>query len=133
MNSFSGHITDIKTNGTMSIVCVEVDNGEELMSVVIDSPESAPYLKKGKKVNVLFKEMEVAVTTQKELNISIENRISGVVASVEMGLLLSRLILETNIGEVIAIISTKSLKQMELVERIEVVIMVKLNEIILAP
>lgn len=133
MNSFFGHIIDVTTNGTMSIVCVEVDGGEELTSVVIDTSETAPYLKRGKKVNVMFKEMEVVVSTQKELAISIDNRISGVIANMEIGALLSRLILETNIGEVIAIISTMSLKQMGLVEKMNVKIMVKLNEIILAP
>lgn len=133
MNSFSGHITDVKTNGTMSLVCVGMDSGEELMSVVIDTPETAPYLEKGKKVNVLFKEMEVALSPQKELDISIENKFSGVITNIEIGILLSRLVLKTNIGEVTAIISTLSLKQMGLVEQMTVLIMVKLNEIILAP
>jgi molybdopterin-binding protein len=133
MNSFSGHIADVKTHGTMSVVCVQMDSGDTLMSVVIDTPETAPYLEKGKKVNVLFKEMEVAVTTQKELDISIENKISGVIANMETGVLLSRLILETNMGEVTAIISTMSLRQLGLVEKMKVLIMVKFNEIILAP
>ena len=133
MNSFPGHIKEVKTNGTMSIVSVEVESGEELMSVVIDTPDTSSYLKKGNKVNVLFKEMEVAVTTQKELDISIENRIAGSISSMEEGVLLSRLVLETKMGEVIAIISTKSVRQMGLVEKMNVMIMVKLNEIILAP
>ena len=133
MNSFPGNITDIKTNGAMSIVFVTMDSGEELVSVVIDTPESAPYLKSGNKVNVLFKETEVAVSTQKELNISIENRISGNITHIEVGVLLSRLILETRIGEVIALISTMSVRQMGLVEKTNVMILVKLNEIILAP
>tara|TARA_R110002049_G_C8960690_1_gene546650 strand:- start:435 stop:836 length:402 start_codon:yes stop_codon:yes gene_type:complete len=133
MNSFPGHITEVKTNGAMSIVCVEVESGEEFMSVVIDTPESAPYMKKGNKVNVLFKEMEVSVTTQNELDISIENRITGNITRMEEGVLLSRLVLETTIGEVIAIISTMSVRQMGLVEKMNIMIMVKLNEIILAP
>jgi molybdopterin-binding protein len=133
MNSFSGHIADVKTHGTMSVVCVQMDSGDTLMSVVIDTPETAPYLEKGKKVNVLFKEMEVAISRQKELDISIENRISGVIANMETGILLSRLILETKMGEVTAIISTMSLRQLGLVEKMKVLIMVKLNEIILAP
>ncbi|SMG07626.1 hypothetical protein SAMN03080602_00260 [Arenibacter troitsensis] len=117
----------------MSIVFVTTDSGEELMSVVIDTPESAPYLKSGNKVNVLFKETEVAVSSQKELNISLENRIAGIITHIEVGVLLSRLMLETKIGEVIAIISTMSVGQMGLVEKMNVMIMVKLNEIILAP
>lgn len=117
----------------MSIVFVTMDSGEELVSVVIDTPESAPYLKSGNKVNVLFKETEVAVSTQKELDISIENRIAGNITHIEVGVLLSRLILETRIGEVIALISTMSVRQMGLVEKTNVMILVKLNEIILAP
>tara|TARA_R100001369_G_scaffold28595_3_gene51391 strand:- start:4455 stop:4856 length:402 start_codon:yes stop_codon:yes gene_type:complete len=133
MNSFPAHIKEVKTNGAMSIVFVTMDSGEELVSVVIDTPESAPYLKSGNKVNVLFKETEVAVSTQKELNISIENRIAGNITHIEVGVLLSRLILETRIGEVIALISTMSVRQMGLVEKTNVMILVKLNEIILAP
>ncbi|MDO6605250.1 TOBE domain-containing protein [Arenibacter palladensis] len=133
MNSFPAHIKEVKTNGAMSIVFVAMDSGEELVSVVIDTPESAPYLKSGNKVNVLFKETEVAVSTQKELNISIENRIAGNITHIEVGVLLSRLILETRIGEVIALISTMSVRQMGLVEKTNVMILVKLNEIILAP
>ena len=133
MNSFPAHIKEVKTNGAMSIVFVAMDSGEELVSVVIDTPESAPYLKSGNKVNVLFKETEVAVSTQKELNISIENRIAGNITHIEVGVLLSRLILETRIGEVIALISTMSVRQMGLVEKTNVMILIKLNEIILAP
>ncbi len=133
MNSFPGHITDIKTYGNMSIVYVEVENQIELISVVIDTPQTSPYLTKGHKVNVLFKEMEVAISTQKELDVSIENKISGSIANIEIGALMSRLILETNFGEVVAIISTMSVKQLGLVVKMKVKIMVKLNEIILAP
>jgi len=133
MNSFPGHITDIKTYGNMSIVYVEVDNQIELISVVIDTPQTASYLIKGNKVNVLFKEMEVAISTQKGLDVSIENKIPGIITNIEIGVLMSRLILETSIGEVVAIISSLSVKQLGLVDKMKVKIMVKLNEIILAP
>ncbi|WP_222942327.1 TOBE domain-containing protein [Arenibacter arenosicollis] len=117
----------------MSIVYVEVDNQIELISVVIDTPQTASYLIKGNKVNVLFKEMEVAISTQKELDVSIENKIPGIITNIEIGVLMSRLILETSIGEVVAIISSLSVKQLGLVDKMKVKIMVKLNEIILAP
>lgn len=133
MNSFLGHITDIETNGNMSIVYVEVNKGVELMSIVIDTPQTATYLTKGNKVNVLFKEMEVAISTQKELGISIENKIFGIISDMEIGVLMSRLIVDTNLGEVVAIISSRSVKDLELVKSMKVTIMVKLNEIILAP
>ncbi|MEZ4968795.1 MAG: TOBE domain-containing protein [Flavobacteriaceae bacterium] len=132
MNSFSAHITEVTTNGAISIVGVRMHSGEKLMSIVIDTPQSAPYLKKGNMVNVLFKEMEVTVSTHLELDISIENRIAGKIAYMETGVLLSRLTLETTLGEIIAIISTMSVVQMGLDKGMKVMIMVKLNEIILA-
>ena len=133
MNSFPGHITDIKTYGNMSVVYVEVENQIQLISIIIDIPETAPYLTKGNKVNVLFKEMEVAISTQMELNISIENKISGIIYDMEVGELMSRLIVETNFGEVVAVISSNSANQLGLVKKMKVKIMVKMNEIILAP
>lgn len=133
MNSFLGHITDIETYGNMSIVYVGVEDQVELMSIVIDTPETAPYLKKGNRVNVLFKEMEVAIATQKGLDISIENKISGIISNLEMGILMSRLVVETNMGKVIAMISSKSLRELGLFENMKVTVMVKLNELILAP
>ena len=117
----------------MSIVYVEVDKGVELMSIVIDTPQTATYLTKGNKVNVLFKEIEVAISTQTELRISIENKIFGIISDMEIGVLMSRLIVDTNLGEVVAIISSRSVKDLELVKSMKVTIMVKLNEIILAP
>ncbi|PXX28964.1 molybdopterin-binding protein [Arenibacter sp. ARW7G5Y1] len=117
----------------MSVVSVQVDGNVEFISVLLDTPESAPYLKKDRSVKVLFKEMEVAVTTQKDLDISIENRIAGKIVDVEKGVLLSRLTIETKIGQIIAILSTLSAGQMGLAEKMNVMIMVKMNEIILAP
>ena len=133
MNSFHGHIRDIKTYGNMSVVYVEVENQIQLISIIIDTPETAPYLTKGNKVNVLFKEMEVAISTQMELGISIENKISGIISDMEVGELMSRLIVETNFGEVVAVISSTSANQLGLVKKMKVKIMVKMNEIILAP
>jgi molybdopterin-binding protein len=46
---------------------------------------------------------------------------------------MGRLTMETKLGEVIAIISSKSVGQMGLSKGMNVVIMFKLNEIILAP
>ncbi|MCM4151592.1 tobe domain protein [Arenibacter sp. N53] len=133
MNSFPGQITDIETYGDMSIVHVEVANQIELISIVLDTPQTVPYLIKGNRVNVLFKEMEVTISTQNELDISIENRISGIITNIEIGALMCRLTLETNFGEVVAIISSMSAKHLGLTENMKVKIMVKLNEVILAP
>lgn len=117
----------------MSIVSVRIDGKVTFRGVLLDTPESAPYLKRDHMVHVLFKEMEIAVTTRADLEISIENRMAGKIAEVETGVLMSRLTIETKIGRVIAILSTLSVDGMGLAEEMNVMIMVKMNEIILAP
>ncbi|RTE53656.1 tobe domain protein [Arenibacter aquaticus] len=135
MNSFPGSIVDIQTSGSISIVGVRVGGCADFFSVVIDTPETAPYLVVGRQVQLLFKETEVVLATDKEgvSNISIENRILGTILIIKRGVLLSRLVLSTQLGEVVAILSEKSVAQLGLKENMEVAVLIKLNEIILAP
>jgi len=134
MNSFSGSIVNIQTSGSISIVGVRVGGDADFFSVVIDTPETAPYLVVGRQVQLLFKETEVVLATETgAINISIENKILGTILAIERGVLLSRVVLSTQLGEVVALLSEKSVAQLGLKEAMEVAILIKLNEIILAP
>ena len=134
MNSFLGSIVNIRTSGSISIVGVRVGGDTDFFSVVIDTPETAPYLVVGRQVQLLFKEAEVVLTTDTAaINISIENKIFGTILAMERGVLLSRVVLSTQLGEVVALLSEKSVAQLGLKEAMEVAILIKLNEIILAP
>lgn len=134
MNSFPGSIVDIQTSGSISIVGVRVGGYTDFYSVIIDTPETAPYLVKGRQVQVLFKETEVVLATEEGgNNISIENKIWGTIVTIERGVLLCRLVLSTPLGEVLALLSEKSVAQLGLKENMKVAILIKLNEIILAP
>lgn len=133
MNNFQGHILEIKSSGNISMVSVMVANKFQLISVVIDTPKTANYLSEGNPINVLFKETEVIICTVNTLNISIENRFPGVISDLERGILLSRLVLDTDLGPVVAVISTQSVNELELIVNMKVMIMVKMNEIILGP
>ncbi len=134
MNSFSGSIVDIQTSGSISIVGVRVGGYADFFSVVIDTPETATYLVVGRQVQLLFKETEVVLATDTgAINISIENKVLGTILTIERGVLLSRVVLSTHLGEVVALLSEKSVAQLGLKEAMEVAILIKLNEIILAP
>ncbi len=134
MNSFPGSIVDIQTSGSISIVGVRVGGYTDFYSIIIDTPQTAPYLVKGGQVQVLFKETEVVLATEEGgNNISIENKFWGTIATIESGVLLCRLVLSTPLGEVVALLSEKSVAQLGLKENMKVAILIKLNEIILAP
>ncbi|HMB62964.1 MAG TPA: TOBE domain-containing protein [Eudoraea sp.] len=132
MNRVRGHIADIKVNGSLSLVAVDIDAKVVLKSIVIETPETVSYLTIGNKVEVLFKETEVVIGTQADHAISLQNRIHGTITKIERGELISRVVLDTHVGELVSIISTDAVDSLGLKERSMVIAMIKLNEIMLA-
>ena len=132
MNSFKGDIVNVETSGGLSLVSVKVHEDITLKSIVIETPETAPHLKIGNELNVLFKETEVVIGTQENHSISLQNRIAGTVSSIEKGTLISKVVLSSAIGDVTAIISSNAVHTLQLKEQSQIVAMVKLNEIMLS-
>lgn len=131
MNSFNGNIKTIQVNGNLSLVLVEVTPKLQLKAIVIDTPETAAYLQSEAPVAVLFKETEVIIATAEVPQISLQNRIPASIVSVEKGVLLTKLKLQSDAGVLIAIISTDSASHLELQEGKKVIAMIKLNEVML--
>ena len=132
MNSINGHIEDIEVSGNLSVVTVTVNNEVALQSIVIETPQTALYLKKGHQVSLLFKETEVILAGPPIEDISIENRFSGQVKHIEKGQLLSKVKLETSVGEIHSIIGTHTLNRLALAKGSNVVALIKMNEIMLS-
>ncbi|MCM4169435.1 hypothetical protein KCTC52924_00470 [Arenibacter antarcticus] len=133
MNSFQGNISKIKTKGNLSLVTITLGNQVDWVSVVLDTPSTAPYMILGNEVKVLFKETEVILGIQQRNQISVENCIEGILKSIERGEILSRLVVTTAIGELVAVVGSNSVERLELVANQDVTALVKMNEIILAP
>ena len=131
MNTLKGKISNIEVNGSLTLVSVNV-SGILLKSIVIETPETAPYLKVDNTIKVLFKETEVIIGRENISNISLQNRISGTIASIEKGTLVSKLTIKTKVGEIIAIISSSAVELLKAVPGLEVVAMIKTNEILLS-
>ena len=132
MNSLQGEIESIQAQGALSLVKIMVP-GAVLSTVVIDTPATAPYLVSSGKIQVLFKETEVIIAKGADLAISLQNRLPGVISSIEHGELLGKLTIETQAGKITSIITTNAIRQLELVQGDRVTAMIKTNEIMLSP
>jgi len=132
MNVLVGKISHVQTEGSLSLVGVRV--GESLFRVLlIDSPETAPYLKTDTAVEVIFKETEVVLSWGGKGEVSIQNRLQAGVISVAKGPLLSRIRLSTEVGEVVAVVLSELLEEKPLQEGEQVTALIKSNEVMLAP
>ncbi len=132
MNRFQGHISEIETNGPLSLVRVRLPGGAELVSVVLETPDSAAYLRRDHPIAVWFKETEVILATGQAAGIGVENRIPCRVGQVEAGTLLSRVYLQSEAGPLQAVLSTRALKALGLAEGDPALALVKMNEVMLA-
>ncbi len=131
MNILKGKIESIKVNGSLSIVKVKVGD-ISFSSIIIDTPETAPYLKKGSDINVIFKGTEVIIGIGEMDGISLRNKLLGRVKSIDSDKLLSKIVVQTKVGEITSIITSNAVRQLQIEVGTQVTAMVKTNEIILS-
>lgn len=131
MNILKGKISSIKVNGDLSIV--KVDLGHTIFStVLIDTPDTADYLKLDNEVKVIFKETEVILGVGDMSGISLRNKLVGVVSSIESDKLLSKVTIMTDLGPITSIITSNAVTQLKIVDGLEVSAMIKTNELMLS-
>jgi len=132
MNKLTGVITKVDCDDHLSIVEVDV-HGQRMKSIVIETPESAPFLKTGSEIEVIFKETEVSIAKDFSGGISLQNKMGCRIKSIQQGKLLSRILLDFKGFEVISIITSAAVHQLELKADDQVTALVKTNEIMIAP
>jgi molybdate transport system regulatory protein len=131
MNRLKGEIISINSEGNLSLVAISY-GGITLKSIIIEKPGTAPYLKSGHPVNILFKETEVVIGKNIDHPISIQNRIPCTVSFIERGKLLSKVAMKSSSDEIISVISTHAVDQLALQKGDAVLAMIKTNEIMLS-
>ena len=131
MNILKGEIESVSVKNSLSLVKIRSSN-IPLSVIVIDTPESAPYLKAGNMVKVIFKETEVIIGKNTSHEISLQNKLTGKITSIDSGELLSKLNINTNAGKVISVITSNAVKQLELEVGSMVTAMIKTNEMMLS-
>jgi len=132
MNSFEGHIVSIQESGKMSLVTVSIKGDQKIKAILLETSETASYLKPNNPIRILFKETEVVIGRHTNHQISLQNRIPGTVSHIEKGELLSKIIVQSKAGEIRSIISTQAIQDLEIQEGSTVVAMIKLNEVMLS-
>ena len=131
MNNFEGFIKTVHVNGNLSIVDIEVTSDILMKAIILDTPETASYLKSNSKVSILFKETEVIIGLGDQSGISLQNKIPAIITSLEIGNLLCKLDLKSDAGIFTAIISAAAAVALNLKVEDEVTAMIKLNEVML--
>nr|WP_106791665.1 TOBE domain-containing protein [Aquimarina sp. Aq78] len=124
-------MTSIKTNGSLSLVTVDV-GAVFFNTIIIETPDTAPYLKQGNHIKMIFKETEVIVGKGIEHSISIQNKAIGEIINIKKGQLLSTLTIDSTIGHLTAIITSDAADQLQLEIGEKITAMIKTTEIMLS-
>ena len=132
MNNLVGEISNIKSDEHFSIVEMNVD-GTIFKSIIIETPDTVPFLKAGNRISIMFKESEVSIAKDLKGRISLQNKIPCIIKGIEKGILLSKIILDFNKKKIVSVITTGAVEQLDLKENDNVLALVKTNEVILAP
>ncbi len=130
MNILQGQISNIQINGSLALVTIKV-NDIDFTAIVIETQETANYLEVGHTIHVVFKETEVVIAAGAIKNISLQNRISGTITHLKKGTLLSKITIATRIGNIVSMITTNAVDQLQIKIGSDVTAMIKTNEILL--
>ncbi len=131
MNKLSAKIEDLECEGHLTLIQLRVSSGISLRSITLQTPSRFPKWSKGESVHVIFKETEVSFSTQGQLPISLQNEIPGSILSIEKSKLLCRITLQTSIGDIVGIISTRATESLSLTVGQRAYAYIKLNEVII--
>ena len=131
MNSLLGNITEITTEGSLSLVKIKVQH-TLFTAIVIDTPETAHYLKTGNSIKILFKETEVILAKKITGIISLQNKMECIIDSFEKGKLLCKIILRFGTYTIASVITRTAFDQLAIEENDEITAMIKTNEISLS-
>ncbi|OIR17867.1 DNA-binding transcriptional regulator ModE [mine drainage metagenome] len=130
MNRLKGQIVAIDSNSHLSLVDVAVGD-DVFTATLLETPETADYLKIGSKVTLLFKETEVALAKNLSGLISLRNRIVVTIRSIERGDILSAVRLDYVGNALTSVITARAVDRLQLAVGDQVEALIKANEIAL--
>ncbi len=129
MNKIYGKISNIESEDYISIVEINTEIGN-FFSLIVETPETADYLKKGKEINILFKETEVEILKNCFLEKNL-NTFEGKILNMKKGKVLSKLVIEKKDLKIVSILTTKAVEILGIKENEKIYFYVKPNEIVI--
>ncbi len=127
MNRILADITEIKTSGDLALVNLKCEN-EIFSSLIISQDDS---IKVGQSVYMAFKETEVILRENTGEGISIENRFSCSIKSIQKGKILCEVVLNFKNQIITSIITAESCEKLNLFVGKELEALVKTNDLLL--
>lgn len=127
MNRLHGRIAAVQCNGHLSLVDVEV-GGDVFTAILLETPDSSPYLQAGTAVALLFKETEVSLAKNLSGLISLRNRFPVTVLAIARGEIMSELALDYKGQPLCCIITTRAVERLGLAVGDAAEALVKANE-----
>lgn len=131
MNIFRGNIKTIQSQGNFSLVSIQCKH-TVLKAILIGNPAELPDLAIGRSVKLMFKETEVILARNHISEISLVNQFLAIVTNIQVGEIMSRIILKHPDGEVAAVISSIALQKLNLSIDEKIYVMIETNEIMLS-
>lgn len=129
MNSIPGTIAAIDSDGSLSLVDIDVTGGIRMTALIVETPERCPWLRLGHQVQVLFKETEVSIARDLSGWISLRNRFPATIAAIRSSGMLAEIRLDFAGEQLVSIITSRSTQRMELKAGDQVEWLVKANEV----
>jgi len=127
VNSLTGRVGRIQSSATMSLLTVTVDS-DDFRVIILEGQDETRY-RPGEAVRMVFKETEVGLAKGLKGGLSYANRFAGVVARVEKGGLLTKVVFTYRKARLEALVLSETLKAMFLKPGDPVEWLVKMNEI----
>ncbi|WP_457642495.1 TOBE domain-containing protein [Persephonella sp.] len=129
MNKITGKISQIESDDLLSILSVATEIGNFYV-VLLETPQTVEYLRKGKEINLLFKETEVDIFKNCSfLEGKILNLFNGTVTEIENGKVLSKVVIKARNIIFRSIIPKKSVELLDLKPSDNISFSIKPNEI----
>ncbi len=128
MNRLEGSIAAVQSSDALSLVDIDV-GGDRFSALVVETPQSNPHLRSGRRVRILFKETEVSIAKGLTGGLSCRNRLGCTIRAIETSPVLAKLTLDYRGTTVVSIITTRSAEALGLQVGDSVEGIVKSNEI----
>lgn len=130
MNRLKGTITNVESTDAISLVDVAV-GADGFSSIVLETPQTSPFIAPGRKVWLLFKETEVSINKDIGARLSLRNRMKSTVKEVEKGKVLARVVLDYAGNDVVSVITSRSVERLGIAVGDAVEGLVKANEMLI--
>ena len=114
----------------MTLVDVDV-GGTQMTAITIGVPEKVGYLQPSKNVELLFNESEVSIGKLIQGEISLTNQLDCIIDGFVPGQIFTQVILSFNGCRLTSLITTRSVKRLELEAGNRVTAFIKTNEVLL--